>query len=145
MTAAPIAVDTLLDAASQATGLDDFGALAYREGLDRLAASLNEEAKLSDQGVAMAQGMLTSILANRLRVEAWWSTHPELADEGISCPVVIVGMSRSGTTALSQLLAKDPGGCVDGSRAAQLRTQRGLGEVTLSAHGFRPVTVVLLS
>ena len=98
----------LIDDAVNATELSDFGSPSFREALARLLDSLNVEAALSPLGQAMAEGQIRAALANRLRVEAWWANHPELEDERISSPLVIVGMSRSGTTALSHLLGKDP-------------------------------------
>ena len=47
-------------------------------------------------------------LANRLRVHDWHRTHPELAATQVEAPLILVGMPRSGTTALSHLLAADP-------------------------------------
>ena len=56
----------------------------------------------------VAVGQITSMLKTRLLVEQWWSDHPELDEERIEAPIFIVGLSRSGTTALSHLLARDP-------------------------------------
>lgn len=98
----------LLEAAASSTNLSDFGDPTFREGLDRLVDSLNGEAALSPLGAAMAEGLIRGALANRLRVEAWYADHPELASERIVSPLVIAGMSRSGTTALSHLLGRDP-------------------------------------
>lgn len=98
----------LLEDAASATKLSDFGDPTFREALDRLVDSLNGEANLSPLGQAMAEGLIRGALANRLRVEAYHASHPELADERIVSPLVIVGMSRSGTTALSHLLGRDP-------------------------------------
>ena len=98
----------LLEDAVTATGLSDFGDPSFREGLDRLCDSLNGEAALSPLGAAMAEGLIRGALANRLRVEGWIAAHPEVEAERITSPIVIVGMSRSGTTALSHLLGRDP-------------------------------------
>jgi hypothetical protein len=100
--------DEALARVIEETGLDDFGSTSFREGLDRLLEALAVEARLSAVGQAMAERSVVGALTNRLRVEAWWSEHPELDDERVVAPVVIVGMSRSGTTALSHLLGKDP-------------------------------------
>jgi len=35
--------------------------------------------------------------------------HPQLLDEHIDAPLIVVGMFRAGTTFLSQLLDQDPG------------------------------------
>ncbi len=98
----------LLDEAAAATHLSDFGDPTFREGLDRFVDSLNGEAALSPLGAAMAENLIRGALANRLRIEAWYAAHPELASERIVSPLVIAGMSRSGTTALSHLLGRDP-------------------------------------
>src|SRR5689334_19535223 len=44
----------------------------------------------------------------RLRATEWQRRHPEIADEQIQAPVVVVGMMRSGTTLVQRLLAADP-------------------------------------
>ena len=103
-----LAPDRLLESAVAATGLSDFGSPSFREGLSRLVDSLNGEADLNPFGRAMAEGQIAAALANRLRIEAHYKDHPELVTERIASPLFIVGMSRSGTTALSHLLGKDP-------------------------------------
>jgi hypothetical protein len=109
MTAAvPFEIESLLAQARERTGLGDFGDASFRDGLARLVDGLEAEAALSPLGRVAAETMLASQLANRLRVEDWWRGHPELTNERIERPLFIVGMSRSGTTALSHLLACDP-------------------------------------
>lgn len=98
----------LMQKAVDATGLDDFGALTFRNGLDRLVASFNDEARLSELGALMAEQAVLEPLTNRLVINDWIAQHPEVDDQRVERPVVIVGMSRSGTTALSHLLGKDP-------------------------------------
>lgn len=102
-------VDRLLERAVEAAGADDFGDVSFRNGLVRLVESLEDEARPTALGTAMAETALLSTLTNRLRVEAWWAGHPQLADEQVASPIVIVGMSRSGTTLLSHLLGMDDG------------------------------------
>jgi hypothetical protein len=43
----------------------------------------------------------------RLRAQEWIRRHPEILEEVIVAPVVVVGMMRSGTTLLQRLLAAD--------------------------------------
>ena len=56
----------------------------------------------------MLVGQCRGNLANRLRVTDWHRRHPEAARRGHRAPIFIVGLSRTGTTALSHLLACDP-------------------------------------
>jgi hypothetical protein len=104
-----VEVEELEAAAVAATGLDDFGDPTYRDGLGILVASLDTEARLSEIGVAALTNQIQTALANRLRVIDWRRRHPEVAREVVASPLVVVGMPRTGTTLLSNLLACDPG------------------------------------
>jgi hypothetical protein len=102
------APDDLVEAARAQTGLDDFGDDSYREGLERLVRSLQEEACLNDLGEAVVYPRLIGHLAQRLQIEDWYRRHPEIADEPIDAPLVQLGLPRTGSTALGFLLAADP-------------------------------------
>lgn len=103
-----LAVDALVDAARERTGLDDLGPDTWQEGLDVLVASLHEEANLNDLGVAAMTDQLVGNLANRLLVEQAYAEHPEIDDQEIVAPLFGLGLPRTGSTALSYLLAQDP-------------------------------------
>lgn len=100
--------DELEDGARVATGLDDFGSSYYREGLERTVDALNTEADLNDLGTVIQHATLSNALIQRLRVEDTYARHPEIDDEVIGGPVFVIGLPRTGTTALSQLVANDP-------------------------------------
>lgn len=101
--------DVMEAEARQASGgLDDFGDPSYRPALDALAHSLEHEAGLSAQGGPIMRQRLVDQLANRLRIEDYFSRYPEIADEVIAPPVVIVGLMRTGTTKLHRMLSCDP-------------------------------------
>jgi hypothetical protein len=100
--------DGLVADACASTGLDDFGAERWRDGLERYVAALTSEADLTDLGEVALGAQLTTNLVNRLRVTAWRAQHPELAAERIERPIVVLGLPRTGTTLLSELLHRDP-------------------------------------
>lgn len=100
-------VDDVLSEAREQTGLDDFGSDAFREGLGVLCESIDGEACLSDLGEIAVRGTVVTSLSNRLRVVDWIRHHPEVADERIDAPIVVIGMFRAGTTFLSQLFDQD--------------------------------------
>ena len=100
--------DELMGAARAQTGLDDFGEDSFREGLDRLVRSLREEATLNDMGEVVLPYLITNQLAQRLQVEDWYRRHPEIDDEPVEAPLIGLGLPRTGSTALSFLLAEDP-------------------------------------
>jgi hypothetical protein len=90
------------------TNLDDTGGDHYREGLERLVESMNSEGDLTDMGEVMQHARLVSLLAARLQVEDTYRIHPDIEGEEVAGPVFIIGLPRTGTTALSQLVAADP-------------------------------------
>jgi hypothetical protein len=100
--------DDLLDAARTATGLDDFGEDSFREGLELLVRSLRTEARLTAAGEVGLRHVLVGMLGQRLRVEDWYRRHPEIDDEPLDAPLITLGLPRTGSTALSFLLAEDP-------------------------------------
>jgi hypothetical protein len=104
----PFEIEALLGQARERTGLVELGDASFRDGLARLLDGIESEAALSPLGRMAAEAMLLGQLSNRLRIEDWWRRHPELAGERIERPLFIVGLPRSGTTALSHLLARDP-------------------------------------
>ena len=98
----------LMAEASAATGLSDFGDPSFRSGLDRLLDSVARESSLSKSGAPAFRAMLVKRLSNRLAIEEWYRRHPEIEAEVIRDPVFIVGLPRTGSTALGHMLALDP-------------------------------------
>ncbi len=102
------AVEDLLGAARSETALDDFGVDSFRDGLEVLVEALNTEADLNPLGEFIVQNLIMSALKNRLHIEDWYRRHPEIEDEVIERPLIGLGLPRTGSTALSFLLAEDP-------------------------------------
>ncbi len=100
--------DQLVSEAIAVAGTDDFGEDSWQDGLDRLCDGFPSESNLNEIGVEIAAGDLVGTLANRLGIIAWRREHPEIAEVGITQPIVIVGQPRTGTTILYDLLALDP-------------------------------------
>jgi hypothetical protein len=100
--------DELIAAAHERTGLSDFGDDSYREGLERLVRALRTEAKLNAVGEVVLPELIVKHLSHRLQVEDWYRRHPEIDEERIDAPLIGLGLPRTGSTALSILLAEDP-------------------------------------
>lgn len=110
---------SLLDAARAIDGLEDFGNDDFREPMEVLASSLGEAA-LHERGAKILRGSMVRNLQNRLRLQDWCRRHPEIEDEVIDQPIVVMGMMRSGTTLVQRLLASDPRHyCTQGWEAAE--------------------------
>jgi Sulfotransferase family len=99
--------DELEAGARAATGLADFGSSYYREGLERTVHALNTEADLNDLGRVMQHATISNALIQRLKIVDTYRKHPEISDEVIDGPIVILGLPRTGTTALGQLISAD--------------------------------------
>jgi sulfotransferase family protein len=95
-------------AATALTGLADFGDDDYGDGLAVLLESYARDAGLTAKGVRVARALVRGALTARLSSEAGWAGNPEYADVRIERPVFVVGLPRTGTTALHRLLTADP-------------------------------------
>jgi len=98
----------LLADARANTGLSDFGDDPFREPLGVLLRSLREEAPLNALGREMFRRRIGESLETRLKIQDWISRFPEILDEEIEAPIVVVGLMRTGTTMLHRILASDP-------------------------------------
>lgn len=101
-------IDELLAAARQQTGLSDFGDNSFQEGLSVLLKALNEEANLTETGQGRVGASIQATLAQRLQVEDYLKSHPELLEQPIEKPLFVFGLPRTGTTLAINLLAADP-------------------------------------
>ncbi|WNG94848.1 sulfotransferase [Mycobacterium sp. ITM-2016-00318] len=98
----------LMASAVVRTGYEDFGDDSYREGLEILVKALRDEARLNDRGEAFVYGRIGVHLRQRLQIEDWYRRHPEIDDVPVEAPLFGLGLPRTGSTALSFLLAQDP-------------------------------------
>jgi hypothetical protein len=104
----PLDEDSLLKSATQATGLSDFGADDWREPFRVFLKALDEEANLNLLGRIRTRSEILQLLEARLQVEDTYKRHPEIADEEIKQPIIIIGQGRSGTTLLQNVLGAHP-------------------------------------
>ena len=98
---------SLMEAARAIDGLDDFGNEEFLEPMQVLASAYGA-APLHELGAKVLRGSMLRHLRNRLRLQDWCRRHPEIEDEPIENPIVVIGMMRSGTTLVQRLLASDP-------------------------------------
>jgi len=99
---------SLLDAASKGSGLTDYGPDDFREGLRRLATSLDDEAQLTTIGRIAARKRLIGLLEVRLRLIDHRKRNPAVAEQQITAPMFVLGLPRTGTTVLYGMLASNP-------------------------------------
>ncbi|MBW2396694.1 MAG: sulfotransferase [Deltaproteobacteria bacterium] len=104
----PLDEASLLAAARERTGLADFGPDTWLEPFRVLLRALEDEAQLTLWGRLLTRSDLLIWLSNRLQIHDLLALHPEIHDERIEAPTFIVGLPRSGTSILFELLACDP-------------------------------------
>jgi hypothetical protein len=97
----------LHEAATRATGFSDFGDPGYRAGLRVFLEALRSDQELEGEALlASAEGPVTRALVGRLHAfEGFRGGRPE---RDVDRPIFIIGMPRTGTTALHLLLSQDP-------------------------------------
>jgi hypothetical protein len=103
-----LSVHGLLDGARERTGLDNFGDESFMEGLEKLVDALGREGGLSQSGEQIMGLRLGMLLANRLHIEQTYLSVPSIETQEVEGPIVILGLPRTGTTAVSQLVGCDP-------------------------------------
>jgi hypothetical protein len=100
-------VEELIAQARAEAGLEAFGDAEFLPPLRALVDSLDREADLNPTGVALQRTRLVELLKNRLRFHAFLQRHPEIEDEPMVPPVIVLGLPRTGTTMLQRLLSTD--------------------------------------
>jgi hypothetical protein len=99
--------ETLIAEAQRATRLNNFGDPSLRDRLVAQVGALGADTGLSGLGRHIVRNRLVGLLKARLRFEDYVARYPEALDEPLEPPIVVVGLPRSGTTHLVNLLASD--------------------------------------
>jgi hypothetical protein len=97
--------EPLLQAAHQIARLTDFGDDSFGEPLRKLLDCAARETDFHPPGLQYFKSEVIRCLVNRLRVQHDIVAHPEILDEDVSDPIIILGLGRSGTTKLHKMLS----------------------------------------
>jgi LPS sulfotransferase NodH len=101
-------IPTLRQVAERDTGLNDFGDSYFREGLEILLQSIEQDANLHFFGKLITRMVILNYMTQRLLfVEAQKQT-PFVFRTNLNAPVIITGIPRSGTTFLHRMISIDP-------------------------------------
>ncbi len=99
--------EAVLAAAVERSGLDDFGRQDFRARLSRWLAEVDGDPERTGLGRLMLFRDCVRYASNRLRIRDLLARHPEILEVEIAAPIVVVGLPRSGTTHLVNLIAAD--------------------------------------
>ncbi|MEO6716908.1 MAG: sulfotransferase [Novosphingobium sp.] len=102
------ASDLLHDIVAKELGTTDFGPADYQPGLQVMLESMDYDAHFHEAGRRLAWGQVIGVLRSRASAIASMKANPGFDAKPILDPVVIVGVPRTGTTALHRLMAVDP-------------------------------------
>lgn len=102
-------LEPLLDAALKegATGAKEFRDTGFIANLEHVLQIPNN-IPISQTGLQIMLVNSTRFLVNRARWEADVERHPEILDEDVDDPIVVLGLPRSGTTKMQRFLSADP-------------------------------------
>jgi hypothetical protein len=100
-------VDAVLAAAVEATGLRDFGDESFKPRLGLLLREVDANPHSTNFGRTTIYNECVRNAGNRLRNRDFLLRHPEVEELRIERPIIIVGLPRSGTTHLLNLIASD--------------------------------------
>ncbi len=100
-------VDAMLEAAVAHAGCDDFGDAGFRPRLDAAVAAVESDAGLGPLGRFAIHQRTGRLLTQRLLVTDLLKHRPEIRDIEIVDPIIVLGLPRSGTTHLVNLIAAD--------------------------------------
>lgn len=98
----------LMAEAEKLAGLSDWGSGDFVEPLQRFLWSLQHEAHLTPTGAEVFRQETLRLLSNRLQLEAEFARLAEKSFAPLARPLFVVGLFRSGTSLLHNLLTQDP-------------------------------------
>ncbi len=99
--------DEILTEAQEATGLSDFGPMDFMVRLGVICAEWEADEGLSGLGRLSLRGRLVNHAKNRLLIQDVLNHYPQIHDIEIAKPIIVVGLPRTGTTHLLNLMAAD--------------------------------------
>lgn len=100
--------DELLAEARQLSDLSYFGDERFIAALRAMTGCYIEDIQVDEHGLALVRSAIVRQLVNRARFERDLAQHPEIHEEDVSDPIVILGMLRSGTTKTHRMMGVDP-------------------------------------
>jgi hypothetical protein len=99
--------DTLLATACERAQADDFGDPGFRVRLRAMLDAVAADTGLGPLGRLAIHQRTLRLLTSRLLLEDLLKRRPEIRDIELPAPIIVVGLPRSGTTHLVNLMAAD--------------------------------------
>lgn len=105
----PVDLDpgTLIAEAVEKTGLENFGSGDFRTRLDAYAGAVEVDTGATNLNRLILHNRIVRLLSQRLLLTDLLRRYPEINEIEIDRPIIVVGLPRSGTTHLVNLIASD--------------------------------------
>lgn len=100
--------DDLLFEARRRAALTDYGDESFLTPLRKLMDSSAREVSFHEKGIQDLREATIRELVNRLRMEEDIKRHPEILNEDVSDPIILLGLPRCGTTRTHRSIGADP-------------------------------------
>ncbi len=102
-----LSIPAVMNAAEEASGLSCWGPDDWKERLGVWFDEMNADDDRTALGRMILFGDCVRYATTRLRINDLLERHPEIHDVKIERPIIVVGLPRSGTTHLVNLIAAD--------------------------------------
>jgi len=98
----------LMQQAQEIASLTDYGDETFVQPLGKLLDCVARDTNFHAAGLKQFKHAIVRDLADRLRFQNDLKRHPEILDEDVSDPIIIIGLPRSGTTKTQRMVGSDP-------------------------------------
>ena len=98
----------IAEARTRTGGLEDFGPGPFLQPLSLFVSSLERDARLNPVGQYIARERALAHIVNRLSYVNDRKLYPGIAQQKVVKPLFIIGLGRTGSTILHDILAQDP-------------------------------------
>jgi Sulfotransferase family len=102
--------DDIVERARERCGRNDFHSESFREGLDIVVEEVNSSPQSPERERRIANECARALMS-RLRVDDWMVSAPDVAADAVHRPVFVIGMPRTGSTILVNLMGQDRESC----------------------------------
>jgi hypothetical protein len=103
----PLRTDQIIQKARDKTGLEHFDSDSFREGFGRAVEAVNAKPTRTAKSAAWIEEFFVSFLGNRLKIADYIRRNPTLLERPVTAPIIVIGLPRTGSTLLSNLLHAD--------------------------------------
>lgn len=100
-------IKQLMQRAQEKTDLSDYGDNGFVKPLGKFLDCCARDTNFHAAGLKEFKEVVVRDLVNRLRFQHDLKLHPEILEEDVSDPIIILGLPRSGTTKTQRMVSTD--------------------------------------